>query len=380
MARILLITDIFPPDIGGPATYIDAIGHALCQLAHTVTVICTSDQQGDVADAQRPFRVWRIQRRNRIFIEVMARLVLALEMLRHKVILVNGLEFQAAQVAALLKRQYILKVVGDEVWELARNTGLTDLAIDDFQKIAPADIHLQRRLAWRRQTLSRARLVITPSKYLQRMVAGWGVPAERVRIVLNGVSLNEYSLFQPAPRSNQVLSVAFCGRLTNWKGVETLLLAAQPLPRLEISIIGDGPELPMLVGLSRQLKLTNRVQFLGRLPQPQLRQTLSKMHVLVLPSGYEGLSHTLLEAGALGLACIASDCGGNPEIIRHEENGLLIPYGDVAQLRAALEKMQTNENYRYQLACQAKANSYRFDFDNTVQQTVQILLNGYHLK
>lgn len=374
MSRILLVTNIFPPDIGGPATFIDHLGFSLAQHGHSVTVVCTSDQPRDSSDRRRPFRVRRIHRRNRLVIEVMSRLVLAQEMLRHHNILVNGLEYQAAQVAARLGRRYILKIVGDSVWELARNTGLSHLSIDDFQTVTPTESLLRTRIGWRQQFLRQARQIITPSHYLRQMVIGWGVAADNVQVILNGIPLDEYAAFKPHPRATDVLLVGFCGRLTNWKGVETLLLAVADLPQVQVNIMGDGPELPMLQGLAEQLNLVPRVHFLGRLLAQPLRKVLSQVDVLALPSMYEGLSHTLLEASAMGLACLASDRGGNPEVITSGVDGVLVPYGAVKQLKNALEQLYDDEPFRYRLASLAKENSLRFNFRNTVTQTTEILL------
>jgi glycosyltransferase involved in cell wall biosynthesis len=78
----------------------------------------------------------------------------------------------------------------------------------------------------------------------------------------------------------------------------------------------------------------------------------------------------------MGLPCIASDRGGNPEVIQSGSNGLLVPYGDVAALQAALASLQADEPLRYRLACQAKALSARFDFEKTVARTLETLLSA----
>jgi len=376
MARILFVTDVFPPSIGGPATFFDYLGHALTNQGHAVTVVCSSERPTDPSDKQRPFRVIRFYASNRLMRQLKTRLVLALEMPRHTTALINGLEHPTAQVASLCGCRYILRIAGDYVWEAARNAGLTPLSFDDFQSADVTDPVLRRIARERQQYISQARLIVTPSQHLRRTIIGWGVIERQIRVVPNGLPLEDYMAFRPARRSTQTLRVAFCGRLTNWKGVETLLLAIQDLTDVTLSIIGDGPEWPMLVGLAQQLHLTDRVQFLGRLAREPMQAALSRMDVLVLDSLYEGLSHTLLEAGAMGLACVASQCGGNPEIIEPGINGLLVPYGDVVQLRAALERLRDDEDLRYRLACNAKEASQRFDFRNTVQQASQLLFSS----
>ena len=372
--KILLITNIFPPVIGGPATFIDRLGHALVRRGYHVTVICSSAAGWYESDSARMFRVRRIVSRTQVEMMAKALPIMIWEMLWHDKILVNGNELAAWLAARLTGRKYVLKIVGDTVWETARNNGSTSFDIEEFQHHAMTDSpNTQRISRWRQYYLSRARLVVAPSIFLQRIIEGWGVPVEKIRVIYNGIPLTDYEAFQPRNRAPGNMQVAFVGRLTNWKGVETLLLAASRLTGIEVNVMGEGPEYPLLAALADQLGLSGKVVFTGRLDQAGLKEALSKMDVLVLGSSYEGLSHTLLEACATGLACISSNRGGNPEVITHEETGLLYPYGDVQALCNALIALRDDEKFRYNLACNAKVAISRFDFNNTVEKTIQCI-------
>lgn len=377
MNGVLLITDIFPPDIGGPATFIDQLAQHLVQNGHIVTVVCTSEKAHDPSDQRRPFRVRRIVRRPPSLAQSLAvRAALAQEVIRHRKVLCNGLEYPTFQVCSLLRRKYVLKIVGDPAWETARNTGLTNLSIEEFQTTVPGGRVWEKLVRKRTLCAQGAYKVITPSHYLRQMVVGWGVAPERVVTVPNGVPLNEFASYQPRRREEAILQVVFVGRLANWKGVDTLLQAVVPLHNVRVTIVGSGPEMASLRALAHHLNLEHVVAFVGQQSRSATLAYMMQAHALVLVSSYEGLSHTLLEACALGVPCIASDCGGNPEIIRDGENGLLVPYGDVQQLRAALARLQADEELRYRLACQAKETSRRFDFKVTVSETVRILLSS----
>ena len=119
MAKVLLVTNIFPPQIGGPATFIDRLARSLAERDHRVTVVCSSADSYDPGDAERPFAVRRVSTANRERYEIIVRARLALEMARHRLIFVNGLESYVSDVNRLLRRRYILKIVGDAVWETA---------------------------------------------------------------------------------------------------------------------------------------------------------------------------------------------------------------------------------------------------------------------
>src|SRR5688572_1986387 len=133
MSRFLIVTNIFPPMIGGPATFADRLGHALSGRGHEVTVVCSSEQPVDPADRTRPFRVHRVSTRNRYVYEVMVRVALARAFLRHQRILVIGLEGYVLDVVRAIPRRYVLRIPGDTVWEAARNYGVSALRFDEFQ-------------------------------------------------------------------------------------------------------------------------------------------------------------------------------------------------------------------------------------------------------
>jgi glycosyltransferase involved in cell wall biosynthesis len=377
MTRILLITDIFPPDIGGPATFINQLGHQLAQLDYRVTVVCTSEQDEESTDKQRPYKIRRIRRRpSSLQHSLRVRAILAQEIRRHDLIFSNGLEYPTFQVCRLLRRPYLLKVVGDSAWETARNTHQTLLSIDEFQSTAAAGQPWEKLVHKRTAFARHAQRVITPSHYLRRIVIGWGVPPERVVTIYNGVPLETFTAFQPRPRKEETLNLLFIGRLANWKGVDTLIKATAELHKVQLTIVGDGPEMAPLRQLAHQLGAAEQVVFKGAQSKKGVHEALEQAHALALISAYEGLSHTVLEACAAAVPCIVSDCGGNPEIISHAENGLVVPYGDVSRLRDAIRQLQADESLRYRLAVQAQVVSRRFNFADTVRQTAALLLSA----
>ena len=373
MKRILLITNVFPPRIGGPATFIDQLALSLTQMGHKVTVLCTSETINKSLDKDRPFRVVRILYDYNVLFLIRAFFLIFREMFFHNTILLNGgFEYQTYLSAKILGKKYVSKVSGDSAWETARNLGLTDLNIDEFQKYS-TDKLFAPLMTRRNYLVTKISMIITPSDYLKSLVTLWGVDPRKVTRIYNAVQQKEFQSYLPQKRVENTFRIVFVGRLTNWKGIETILLAIQELSNVKVSIAGEGPEYPHLVELARQLNVHDKVDFLGKLNRDQIKEIVSHSHVLVLLSLYEGLSHTLLEAMAMGIPCIASRCGGNPETIRDGEDGVLIPPLNVNALKHALTIPKDDENYRYRLACNAKKRIKDFDFDETVQQTAAIL-------
>jgi glycosyltransferase involved in cell wall biosynthesis len=375
MTKALLVTNIFPPQIGGPATFIDRLGHSMAARNHQVTVVCSSQSTRDPEDLSRPFAVRRVSLASRERYEVLVRTRLFLEMARHRCVFVNGLERYVEEVNRILRRRYVLKVVGDTVWETARNRGVTNLSIDDFQQDPTAQAQLAPEVRQRNRWVLAAHHVIVPSEYLRRLVEGWGVPAGRITVVRNGTAAPANAQVA-RPRTSARLRAVFVGRLTNWKGVETLLLAARDLPSIEVEVLGDGPEWPHLSELSVQLGLADRVAFRGRVSPDGVRQALARADVLVLTSLYEGLSHTVLEACAAGVPCIVSSCGGNEEVVTDGHDGLVVPAQNVDRLADALRRLNADEGFRLGLASRAIGTARTFDLADTVRLTEQLITQG----
>jgi glycosyltransferase involved in cell wall biosynthesis len=178
---------------------------------------------------------------------------------------------------------------------------------------------------------------------------------------------------QAARDSGDPLDVVFVGRLTNWKGVETALLALRDLHDVRLTVIGSGPEAPLLEALTQQMRLNEVVSFLGRLSREATETRVRRAHVLLLPSCYEGLSHTLLEAGERGVAIVASDVGGNRALVDSGRNGLLVPYADPAALADALRRIRDDEGLRLHLVGQMRQDVERHSFAGTTDSYVALL-------
>jgi glycosyltransferase involved in cell wall biosynthesis len=151
-----------------------------------------------------------------------------------------------------------------------------------------------------------------------------GVAADRVRVLRNGVDLEQ---FRPRARERQrgsgptLLSV---GHLVGSKGHDLVVRALARLPAYRLIIAGDGPERSRYEGLARQLGVADRVTFLGSVPHRDLAEVYSAADALVLASAREGWPNVILEALACGTPVIGSRVGGIPEIITVPESGVLL--------------------------------------------------------
>jgi glycosyltransferase involved in cell wall biosynthesis len=148
------------------------------------------------------------------------------------------------------------------------------------------------------------------------------VPANRVRVIRNGVDTSRFAGVRATAPATRALSV---GRLHPIKDHATLLHAVRVVadaePDFHLDIVGDGVCRPSLEALAAQLHLEHHVTFHGE--RDDVRTFLARAGLFVLASTSEGVSLTLLEAMAVGLPIVATRVGGNPEVVTDGETGLL---------------------------------------------------------
>ena len=371
--RLFVATGIFHPDSGGPATYLYHLLPEIVARGHEVRVLAF----GDAPTEGYPYPLRRIPRRARLRRWAEYALAARAEMRRADLVFVNSLGLPLIGGGDVPR---VLKVVGDMAWERAVNKGwiAPTSDIDRFQtQRAPWRVELLK--AQRARQVRSAARVIVPSAYLRRMVIGWGAPPERVQVIYNAPVSDAVADLPEQADARARLGLGAerpllltAARLVPWKGIDTTIRALRRVPEAQLLIAGDGPDAPRLRALAEAEGVAGRVTFLGRVPRERLAHYFRAADYVVLLSGYEGLSHVLLESLLAGTPVIASDRGGNPEVVQHGVNGLLVPYGDADALAETLRAALDGET-RARLAAQTHVGLERFSWPKLVEQTLALL-------
>jgi sugar transferase (PEP-CTERM/EpsH1 system associated) len=184
-----------------------------------------------------------------------------------------------------------------------------------------------------------------------------GVDRNRLDIIYNGVDFKRFSTERPRSNSGRIV-IGSVGRLELVKNYALLIRAMAAMPpqlQCRLVLVGDGSERARLESLAMQLGVHERVEFAGH--RDDVPHVLQGLDVFVLPSLSEGMSNTILEAMASGAAIVASDVGGNRELIEHGVTGLLFASNDVEQLIEALTQMCADILTRQRLALAASAHA-----------------------
>ena len=333
--KILIATGIFPPEIGGPATYVPFIAGELVRRGHAVRVVT----YGSRSRGQLAYPVTRIPRiflpvRYALFCIACVRYGFAADCIFAQDAVSSGIP--AGIAAFVLRKRLIIKIVGDFSWEYARNAGLVSDTIDDFERRISYPF-LVRVIRFCQTMVCRyAAKVVVPSLYLRGIVAGWGIAMKKIVVVYNAVEIAHY----PTLEGRQRYTIFSAGRLVPWKGFDGLIRAFaythRAFPSARLVIAGDGPCKDDLLAVARATGVADAVLFLGSIAPMEMAAWYCRAGCFALFSSYEGFSHVLLEALSYGLPVIASDAGGNAEIIRDGNNGVVVASGDERALAAAL--------------------------------------------
>lgn len=271
--------------------------------------------------------------------------------------------YQAALLAKLIKERnidYIHAHFASTATSVARLAAYFADVPYSFTAHAKDIFHESVRPNELSQKLLDASAVVTVSDYNVKFLQEHYM-ANRLHRIYNGLDLETFSFEAPVQRLPLVVAV---GRLVEKKGFMDLLESCAILVKRGLmfgcEIIGDGEERVVLEGRIKDLALEHHVRLLGARPQQEVIEKIQEASVFALPcligedGNRDGLPTVLLEAMALGTACVSTDVTGIPEILHPEETGLQVPQRDPLALANALERLLFNSDLRLRLAVNAR--------------------------
>lgn len=333
--KILIICHEFPPIGGGAANAAFYIAKHLNNKRHDVTVITSRFKKA--GRNQYGF--------NMIYLPVLRRYVDRTTPLELISFAVSGIIYG---LGAVRKRKYDVCLaihgipsgwVAFIMYKLFKIPYIVSLRGGDVPGFLPQEydrlhrkVKILTRLYWKN-----AKSIIANSEGLKKLSE---VTADtlkkKVKVIPNGVDCQafkpDYSL-----RNNECIGILYAGRVTVQKGLECLIQAVKRSRvriknNFSIKIIGNGPLVPYLKEASSELCGRGIVTFIDWMDKESLIREYKKARIFILPSSYEGMSNSLLEAMACGCMVIASDIPGNREVVKKNENGFLFDAGDFLKL------------------------------------------------
>ena len=383
MKKVLFATGIFYPDIGGPASYSKLVGEELSKLTK-VELITYSSVRNHSDDRYLPFKVNRVWKKWPWFLRHAIYYLKVMNRAKNYDVLyaLNTINAGLAcyHAARTFKKKFYVRIVGDYAWQVAQEKGKTDLGIDEFQKSEKCG-KIKSLYELQRKVCKKADKIIVPSKYLKKIVMGWGISEDKISVIYNGVNFKPADISKEEARKEIGISgniILSAGRLAPWKGFKMLIKIMPQLLEMNqfsrLVIVGDGPERKKLETMIVNAGLDKKVYLVGAKSKDGLAVYLAAADMFVLNTGYEGFSHQILEAMAAEVPIITTSVGGNLEIAKHGENTLLIEYNDEFNLVETIKMLSNKSELQKKLVIRAKKILGDFSSEKMMKETINLFM------
>lgn len=380
--KILICTGIYPPDGGGPATYSKLLFDELPKRGMEVNVLSF----GEVRSLPK------ILRHGVYFFKALKRAKKADIIYAQDPVSVG---LPAMLAAKILRKKFILKVVGDYAWEQfqnkiskikSKNENLKFITLEEFQD-EKFDFITELRRKIQKYVAKKAEKIIVPSQYLKNIILKWGISEEKIKVIYNAFDAPVLKTTKEELRKKLDLSGTVLispGRLVPWKGfgvlIEIMPEIIKAIPDANLYIIGSGPEeqnlkskIPASPAGKSNLKIENSVFLMGQVAHDKVLEYFKAGDIFVLNTGYEGFSHFLLEAMAMQIPIITTNVGGNVELIENGKEGILIEYNNKEELKKKIIELVKDDALRNRLLERAKIKVAELNQERMLDETIKIL-------
>lgn len=360
--KILITTGIYPPDIGGPATYSKLLFDKLPARGIDVEVLSF----GEVRNLPKIIRHFIY------FLKILKRARKADIIYAQDPVSV-GLPTMLAN--KILKKRFLIRIAGDYVWEQGvQRFGVKD-SLDVFcieNKKYNWQVNLLKKI--QKKVAQSAEKIIVPSYYFKGVIENWGINSKKIEVIYNGIELSQSVEVRPPQIEKVLLSV---GRLVPWKGFGVLIECMPEIlkyyPDLKLKIVGEGPQREELENLIEILELENNVILTGQLPREKLLELKINSSIFVFNTNWESFSFDTVECMNLGLPIITTVVGSLPELIQNDIDGILIEPNNRKQIVSAINKILINDDFRERIIRNAFNKSKRFSIEKTLDNLEKVL-------
>lgn len=368
--KILLATGLYPPEIGGPATYARMLEEQLPGQGFEIVTV----PYGEVRNQKKWLRHFA-------FLRLLLKRSKGADVIYALDPVSVGLP--AWLTSLITRKPFMIRLGGDYAWEQGQQRFGVTMSLDAYTANRKATPFMVKLLAAVQGFVARrAEAVVVPSEYLKSIVLTWGVEEKNIHVIYSALFPLEVGESKATLRSQLEFDgfvISSVGRLVPWKGFLCLIDVVAKLKEagLPVSLViaGDGPDEEKLKARVKELKLEEQVRFVGRLSKSALGAMIKASDCFVLNTGYEGLSHQLLEVMDLNVPVITTNVGGNPELIKDGVTGLMIDFNQADELQAAIKRLHDNEALGGRLVQSARMRTKDFAQSVVLEKIITLLRN-----
>lgn len=352
MKKLIIISPIFPPDVGGPASYVYELGQ---KLKHDFIVSILGFCEGKPALMKnveinminpkkqcffvRQFKLWRNLKKYALdadFVYVQGPVVVG---------------FLSLIFAKIYKKKNAMKFVGDLAWEDASRRGKTKEDLEAWLLNPRKDLKSRILRFVEKLSFNNAEKIVVPSIFLRNVLSQfYSVPTGKIEIINNAFDPHSFEKNEPERAYNLMCA----GRLVPHKNIHLIVEAISKLPEhYTLDIFGDGPAKNEVLEKINSLNLNSRVRLMGNVSKNKLFDEMRKHDLFILYSSYEGLPHVILEAFAAKCPVVASNIPGTREVAIDDQTSVLAESMNPQRLSEAIRNLSWDRKKRISLSSNA---------------------------
>jgi len=356
--KILIATGMYPPDIGGPATYSKLLFDELPKRGIEVEILSF----GEVRYLPKIIRHF-------VYFFKIFKKAKGVDIIYAQDPVSVGLPVMLAN--KFLRKKFFIRIAGDYAWEQGNQRFGVNDNLDIFsakQKGYSFFVQLFKKIQTKVAKI--ADQIIVPSQYFKKIISNWGIDQNKIKVIYNGIDLNSENIKKNNNLKEKIiLSV---GRLVPWKGFKELIEVMpdifKKINNIKLIIIGSGPQKKELENKINKLKLKNKIILTGQISREKLLKQKQMANIFVLNSNFESFSFDIVEAMFLKLPCVATNIGSLPELIENNKQGILIKPNNKKEIENSIIKILQNDNFRQKIIQNAYQKSLQFSIKNTLNQ------------
>ncbi|MBT3419276.1 MAG: glycosyltransferase family 4 protein [Candidatus Magasanikbacteria bacterium] len=348
--RILIATGIYPPDIGGPATYTHMIAKKFAAEGHDVFVLSYGDKQASFSE--KGVQVSLVSRTSNVLVRYMAYFGQLWRLSKHVDVMYAHDLVSVGLCAALVRSvrssfRLIIRLGGDFLWEKAYAQSFTTRPLSTYYDSSK---NMTERFFMKiyKYVLLKTDHVVFSTSWQQKLYNRF-FSVDSSSVIMNAFPDVSPCIYDSSERTS-MRRVLFAGRLIELKNITRLCQVVSSIEKVTLDVVGTGPQKDSLSQYIASLPSNVGISFLGYVPHDELLESFCSYDIIVIPSITEVSPHLLLEAIARGIpVLLTKECGlvsAFPTIKTFD------PFSD-EELRMAIESLVDNATYNaYRIAVQ----------------------------
>lgn len=367
---VLFCTGIFPPEIGGPATYVLKMAKQM-KSRGIKNAIITYSNKADIENYG--LNVTRIKWGFFIFTYLKYFLHVLRIGRRYDIIYLQGSFIEGIPTALanfFLQKKLIVRIGGIFAWEYSMNKKLTFALPEEFYS-KKQNIKCEILKSLDRLVISQCQKILVNSNYMKKLLILNRIDANKISVIYNSIETTDYPhiprkiLLQRFNLPDKKIILSH-GRLVSWKNFDKIINFAKKISNDYLFVIaGEGPKKNELLTLIKENKLHNKVIIIEKQSRENIHYLNELCNIFVLLSSYEGLSNALVETMQQGCSIIASNIEPNIEVLRNYKNCKVVNIDE--------EEFKKAVYFFENIDLKSDAELDNFNFDDIYTKTINTL-------